>query len=713
MRLLYLIDSLSPGGAERSLLAITHHLISKGIDLEVAYLVEKRRNLRTGFRDAGARVIAVGGSSRLEWLIQATRLIRSHRPNLVHTTLFEADLVGRLAGLLGGSPVVSSLVSLPYGPEQLGDRRLSRWKVEGARVMDAATARIPVRFHAVSNEVGEVMGRRLRVPRDRIDVVPRGRDPAALGTRTPERRLQARHALGISTNHPVILAVGRQEYPKGFDILLTAFRRILDEQPRARLYLCGRRGMVSPDLEKQANAIGQQVTILGHRDDVPDLICAADVVVLPSRWEGIGGVLLEAMALEAPVVASNLPALRDVLANGRCGRLVTPERPDELSQAILRTLRDGEETVAAVRAGRLRFNQVYRADRVADQMVAFYDRALSQSTTRRGISSSERRRPDRSMRPLPKTVVQRMDRFLVHSPVQGAFHRRSERRLAVLAYHRIEDFGAFSKQLDYLGREAYPVSLEEALAAIAGNRALPKHAVLITFDDADRSLVDHGLGTLRERGLPGVAFVIAGHLNGHQPFWWTEVEGLVRSGGSVPEFVGLSGGEVVRRLKLVSEDQRRVAIDALRKSSPGVKLVQAQLGTDDLHSLETGGVVIGNHTVTHPCLPNCTGDQVRQEIGEAHAILEEAMGKAPEVFAFPNGDWDARAEPILEELGYRAGFLFNHAIVKPPARHRYRISRVRVDSTTSIERLGLILSGLHPAIHRVRTRMMIGQTSHG
>jgi glycosyltransferase involved in cell wall biosynthesis/peptidoglycan/xylan/chitin deacetylase (PgdA/CDA1 family) len=707
MRLLYLIDNIAPGGAGRSLLAVAPHLATKGVDIEVAYLVPREPNLREELQGAGARVVAVGGSSRLEWVSRATQLVRRRRPNLVHTTLFEADLAGRVAGFLAGVPVVSSLVNLAYGPEQLRDRRLSPWKVTGARVVDAATGRIPVRFHAVTREVAEVMGRRLRISGERIDVVPRGRDPASLGTRTPLRRSEARERIGVDAKELVILAVGRHEYQKGFDVLLDAFGQVLERLPDARLVICGRKGGASEGLEMQAKPIQQRVAFMGHRGDVPDLLCAADVVVLPSRWEGIGGVLLEAMALETRIVASDLPALREVLHDGECGRLVPPDQPPELRQAIVNALGDGEETVARVRAARRRFEQVYTADRVAEQMLRFYERALKQSAADRSLVG----RRNGAMRPIPKNAAKGIDKLLVRSPAQAAFHRRSERSLAVLAYHAIEDPETFSEQLAYLVREAYPVSLEEALSGLAGHAGLPKRAVLLTFDDADRSVLEHGVGALRERGFPAVAFVIAGHLNGHQPFWWAEVKELVRAGGRVAGFEAHSGDELVRQLKRVPDARRRAAIEQLRESASERANPEPQLLADDLRRLEAVGVIVGNHSLTHPCLPRCGEEELRQEIAGAHAVLKDAVGKTPEVFAFPNGDWDYRAEPILEELGYRAGFLFDHALVKPPASHRFRISRVRVDSTVSTERLGLVLSGLHPAIHRVRTRMT-GRTSH-
>src|SRR5690242_6224945 len=118
------------------------------------------------------------------------------------------------------------------------------------------------------------MSGRLRLRRDRIDVIPRGRDPLALGIRSDDRRGAARAALGVADAVPLVVAVGRQEYQKGFDVLLDAFGSVRRTFPRARLVIAGRAGNATPRLRTHD---GEGVELLGHRDDVAELLCAADV----------------------------------------------------------------------------------------------------------------------------------------------------------------------------------------------------------------------------------------------------------------------------------------------------------------------------------------------------------------------------------------------------------------------------------------------------
>src|SRR6478752_1072679 len=180
MRLLYLIDSIGvPGGAEQSLALLAPEYRRLGIDLTVAALLD-RPGHQDVLRDAGARYVVLEGHGRRAWYRSATAAIRDARPDLVHTTLFEADVVGRLAARRARTPVVSSLVNESYGPDHFADPALASWKLRMAWALDAATARLAARMHAVSEHVADVMAPRLRYPRSRIDVVHRGRHASDL-----------------------------------------------------------------------------------------------------------------------------------------------------------------------------------------------------------------------------------------------------------------------------------------------------------------------------------------------------------------------------------------------------------------------------------------------------------------------------------------------------------------------------------------------------
>jgi peptidoglycan/xylan/chitin deacetylase (PgdA/CDA1 family) len=303
---------------------------------------------------------------------------------------------------------------------------------------------------------------------------------------------------------------------------------------------------------------------------------------------------------------------------------------------------------------------------------------------------------------LKKKLEMWIDAALSCSPAQPIFHLRASRKLTVLAYHGIEDQNRFAGHLDYLINYMHPVSLEEVLYGIKGCRGLPRRAVLITFDDGDRSLLDVAMPMLRERGIPGVAFVIAGLLDTDTPQWEKEVRELALCGGTAADFSGLSADGYVRVLKNVSEELREAAIKELRRSASGASSAVPQLRLHELYALESAGITVGNHSLTHAPLSTCTEDKIRSEVSRSHESLTAALGHPPKAFAYPNGDADDRIIKMLTSLGYEVAFLFDHRISGFPPSDPLRISRVRVNSYTSLDRFKIIVSGLHPTLYHLR-----------
>jgi len=380
MRVLTIIDSLAVGGAEQSLALEAPHMIERGVEVHVAYLTE-RSGIHDDLRKVGASLHSLDGSGGRPGALRRTiRLLRVLRPDLVHTTLFESDVVGRVAARLSGVPVVSSFVTESYGPEHVGNPEYRPWRVRGARLADAATARLVTRFHAVSATSAEIMARRLWIPRARIDVIPRGRDPVVLGERSAERTSRVRFDLNVADGSPLLLAAARHFHMKGLDVLLEAYPKVVSSFPEATLVIAGREGPATPALRRliEAGGVASATRLTGYRSDVPDLMSAADVFVLPSRAEGSPGALIEAMALGTPAVASDIPSARE-LAGGGDGviALATVDSADDLARAIILLLDEPERAAAMAARGRQRFLNRYSIGGIADAMVDLYRRCLA------------------------------------------------------------------------------------------------------------------------------------------------------------------------------------------------------------------------------------------------------------------------------------------------------------------------------------------------
>jgi glycosyltransferase involved in cell wall biosynthesis len=373
---LVVLDSLVPGGAERSTVATLSPLIERGFDIEMAVLHD-RPGLHGEVRSAGVAIHDLSGpSGRLGWTWRLRSLLRQRRPDLVHTSLFEADICGRSAARSLGVPVVSTLTTEHYGAAHLDTAAPRQAKIRASQLVDGATARFAWRLHAVSSHVADTMARHLRYPRHRIDVVYRGRPDGMAGLDRQHVRTRTREVLGVS-GQPVVLSVARHERAKGLDRLIDAFPHVLQHAPDAVLLVAGRDGEQTPALRQATGRLGLDgaVRFLGHRDDITELHAASDVFVLPSRREGLPGSLLEAMAAGTPAVVNDLPQVGEVVS-AETAIVVDVADPAALGGAVAAVLADPGRAAARAAAARRRFLACFTLDRSADGMAEFYRRVL-------------------------------------------------------------------------------------------------------------------------------------------------------------------------------------------------------------------------------------------------------------------------------------------------------------------------------------------------
>jgi glycosyltransferase involved in cell wall biosynthesis len=380
VRVLHVINGLGAGGAERSLSELLPVLRDAGVDSAVACLWRKPEGVHDSVVAAGFPVHVVG-SQKARAVRRLRGLIHGWRPDVVHTTIFEADVLGRLAAAGTPATVLTSLVNTTYDGVKVADAGLNPAKLLAVRTLDAWTARhLTDHFHAVSGAVRDSAVQHLGVARERVSVVERGRDLARLGNPSASRRRRTRAGLGLSADAQVVLNVGRQEPQKDHLTLLEAMAKLVPSRPRLTLLQAGRTGKCTPDLERAVDELGlaDHVHFLGHREDVGDLHAAADVFAFPSVYEGLGGSVLEAMAMRTPIVVSDASALVEVVEGGRGGLVVPVGDSSALAVSIARLL-DEPETASALREQAHEiFLDGFTLERSAGRMVQLY-RSLAES----------------------------------------------------------------------------------------------------------------------------------------------------------------------------------------------------------------------------------------------------------------------------------------------------------------------------------------------
>lgn len=379
LKILFLINGLGTGGAERSLAEALPYFIKNGIDPLIVCFYHRKEGVEQAILAQKFDVRFLTNLSLVERVRQIRQIVLTEKPHLLHSTIFEANLAGRLAALRLPICVINSLVSTPYASIRLQDPNFGALKLNAVRLLDSWTARLCTdHFHAITHAVKLHAMETMHIAAERITVIERGRDPGRLGCPSEERHFQARKKLGFSMEEPILINVGRQEYQKGQKYLLQAVAALITTRPNLTLLIVGRDGGASAELQKLAVALGisQRVHFFGHREDIPDLLAAANLFVFPSILEGLGGALLEAMALGLPIVASDLPALREVVDVGGNALLAAPASATALASAIETLLNDCAKMCSFGQRSRTIFEERFTLEQSASRMTALYHKVI-------------------------------------------------------------------------------------------------------------------------------------------------------------------------------------------------------------------------------------------------------------------------------------------------------------------------------------------------
>ncbi len=376
VNVLAVIDSLGAGGAERSFLELLPALVELEVRLQFACFDRRPLGVEAEILELGAQVDILESSNVFGRVRGLRRLIAQNSPDLIHTTLFQSDLIGRLGNIAQRPPLMTSIVNTTYDRARRADPRVSRWKLEVARSVDGLGARhLTDHFHALTESAADDAVRSLGIDRADITVIPRSRDSGRFRVDRDTERRRLRAELGIG-EEPVIVAVGREEFQKAHPVLVEALHRVRHRLPEAHLVLVGRPGNASQEVERALDRLGLEsaVTRTSFRSDVPSLLAAADVFAFPSHYEGFGGAMIEAMAMETPIVCSDIPVLREVLTDTGAALLSPPGDPVSLANALVEALGDPAAATRRAQRARLVYEQRYTPAAVAPAMAALYRR---------------------------------------------------------------------------------------------------------------------------------------------------------------------------------------------------------------------------------------------------------------------------------------------------------------------------------------------------
>lgn len=361
------IDSLNLGGAEALLADMARGSRSAGLELSVGYLAEIGGSpILPRLREAGIEPQLIGVSG----LVGRTNRVRMHEhlravsPDVVHTQLAYADIIGLPAARRLGTPAVSTV-------------HLSQWTTRSARELArmeiAALVRrtCAARTLLVSEHARDAYARRFRGRTGTLETVPNG----VVDDRQEGAGRRVRRELGLDAEDVVVLMLAVLREGKGHDLAVDALERLRAAHSRLRLVIAGD-GPRRAEVAALAARAPELVTMCGQRDDVMALLDASDVLLHPTSFDAFPTALLEAMAAGVPVVATSVGGVPEIAVDGESAVLMTaPPSISGVQEAVATVLRDPALRRRLAASGRARFVERFDAQRWCRRLRDSYEQA--------------------------------------------------------------------------------------------------------------------------------------------------------------------------------------------------------------------------------------------------------------------------------------------------------------------------------------------------
>ncbi len=338
IRVMHLVNTYQYGGAE----TVIRDLIVQSDQQQTQYQVcalLNRQEARHWIDQLGVEFVSPCFCHPLD-LVRGpglAALIRRFRPHILHTHLPVSDLYGWGMRQFVGKPALVTTLHNIAGYYYQQDNRLRRCQ---SRVHRWVMHHWPGTIVAISKAVRQSFSPYLH-NWEQLVVIANGIDEQRIEVGHQRSRPSVRTELGLSAEIPVILSVGRLEKQKNYPHLLRAVHLLADHKLDFAALIVGE-GSQKVNLQQMINnlSLHKYVRLLGARDDVIDLMNAADCFVMSSLWEGLPMALLEAMMVGLPVVSTAVGAVPEVIQDGVSGRLVPPKDPEALAEALGQVLSD-------------------------------------------------------------------------------------------------------------------------------------------------------------------------------------------------------------------------------------------------------------------------------------------------------------------------------------------------------------------------------------
>jgi glycosyltransferase involved in cell wall biosynthesis len=367
INILHVIAKLPVGGVENQLSIILRKYDKKKFCPFVCSLSDKGE-IGKEIEDSGIEVIPLNKlKHRFDWTIvkDIYNLIKERDIKIVRTHQYHANLYGRLAAWLAKVPCIVASVHNVYTI----DRKLHR------RMINKFLARFTDKVIAVSETVKKDVLTYDGLSEDRVRVIYNGIDTDRFSNLNGSL---IRSKLGISSEAPVIGTVGRLTLQKGQKYLIDAVSALKEKISQILLLIVGD-GPMRGELENHIKVLGadKNIILLGTRRDIPQLLSAMDIFVLPSIWEGLGTALIEAMAAGKAIIATDIPPIREIINTEKIGILVPARDSKAMASSIELLLNDKTLAETFCKSARERAFSDFNMTNTVDKYTNLYEDILS------------------------------------------------------------------------------------------------------------------------------------------------------------------------------------------------------------------------------------------------------------------------------------------------------------------------------------------------
>lgn len=372
--IVFVIGSLEIGGAEKQMFILASHVRSFGFSCSV-FALQADGPIRKWFDDRDIPVYS-GGLKKGDLRKAPWKLIRSFwrllwmikkkQPAVVHAFLPLVTFLGALAGhIVRVAMVITSR-------RALGSHQDKYWIL---KPLDHIANRLSYQVIVNSKAVWKDMVERDHINESKLLLIYNGVDPEPFEKAIHDRK-RIHREMGIESNEKVVIVVANLIMYKGHLDLIKAASHVISRIPETKFLIVGEDRGIQKDLERECLELGiiNQVKFMGQRDDIPQLMAASDLSVLPSYEEGFSNVILESMAARLPVVATRVGGNSEAVVNGVTGWLVQPHDPDALHTKILDLLKNPARAKKWGVRGRERVERMFTIQKMVETHLNLYKR---------------------------------------------------------------------------------------------------------------------------------------------------------------------------------------------------------------------------------------------------------------------------------------------------------------------------------------------------